>query len=417
MSAHSLEPVVVTGIGVLACNGIGREAFWDALTAGRSGIGVINRFDAGDFPCQIAGQLWDFDAADFMTRGEVKRWHSHVHQAVASAKLAIDESEVESAGYAPERIATAFGTSVGTPDEHYLTYREMFETQGWTKVSKWASNASSGHAATANVSARFKLRGPATTVASGCATGIDVMNWGRQQIRSGMADAAVVGATESPLTALTLATACSLGIVSKRNNDPHEAMRPFDRDGDGLVLAEGAVALVLERRDKAVARGARIFAEMAGYGTAAEGSNPLILDKEGRSLARAITLAFDNAGMRPTELDAAHCHGVSLAIYDRSETSAFKTALGDHAYRIPISATKSMIGQAYSVGGLFSVAGALMSITNGVMPPTINLHNPYDECDLDFVPLRPRRNDLESVLVTALSFGGTHSATILRRAS
>lgn len=409
------QSIVVTGLGVLACNGIGRKAYWEAIRDGRSGVRRIERFDASEFPCQIAGELWEFDPTDFMTRAEVKRWHRYVHQAVASAMLAHEDSGLSKAGYDPERIAVGFGTSAGAPDEYYMRYRESFENGGWSKIDKLASSASSGHAATANVTAALKARGPATTLASGCATGLDVISWGMMQIRRGLADAAVCGASEAPLTALTLAATCSLGILSKRNDEPGKAMRPFDRNSDGIVLSEGAGAVVLERADHAIARGAPIYGEICGYGAAAEGMNALILDKEGKALARAIRIALTDAGVQPEEIDGAACHGVSLPAYDRSETQAYKHALGNHVYRIPITASKSMTGQPYSAGGILNVGTALFSLGKGIIPPTINLEDPDPMCDLDFVPNKARYNDISTMLVTAMSFGGTHGALVMRK--
>lgn len=411
----STQPIVITGVGILSCNGLGLSAYWNSLRNGVSGIRRITRFDPTDFSCRIAGQLWDFNPEDFLKKADVKRWHSHVHHSVASAKLAVAMAEFENARYAPERVAVGFGTSVGTPDEHYLQYREIYESKGWQKIDKFASSATSGHAATANVSTTFGFRGPAITIASGCATGLDVISWGMQQIRYGYADAAVVGATESPVTPLTMAVSCALDIVSKRNDEPEKAMRPFDKDSDGIVLSEGAGCVILERADRARARGAPIYAEICGYGAASEGVNPLVIDKEGKALARAIAHALNESGMRPDDLDAAVSHGVSLSMYDRSESRAYKLALGDHAYRIPITAPKSMTGQPYAAGGLLSVGAALLALSEGVIAPTINLDTPDPECDLDFVPHTVRLNDVRTALVTAMSFGGTHSAVALRR--
>jgi 3-oxoacyl-[acyl-carrier-protein] synthase II len=312
--------------------------------------------------------LWGFDANDYIKKADVKRWHRFVHQAVASARLAAEDANLAEAGYDPDRIAVGFGTSVGSPDEFYMRYRRTFEEGGWNKVDKLASSTSSGHAATANVSSLLHARGPATTIASGCATGLDVISWGVSQIRRGLADVAVCGASESPITELTLAATCSLGILSKRND-----------------------------------------------GTAAEGENPLSLDKEGKGLARAIKLALADAGMKPEDIDAAACHGVSLPAYDRSETNAYKEALGQHAYRIPITACKSMTGQPYSAGGILNVGAALFALDSGIVPPTINLDDPDPVCDLDFVPRVARYNDVQAILVTAMSFGGTHGALVMRK--
>lgn len=408
-------PVVITGLGVLACNGLGRRAFWDALAAGKSGIGRIRRFDASEFPCQIAGELWDFTPSDFMNKRIVQHWHRHVHQAVAASRLAVEDAGLNTAGYADDRLAVAVGTSIGSPNEAYQEQVEAFESGGFRKVSKFASSAFSGHSATAHVSIEFGLRGPAITIASGCATGLDVLAWGTNQIRLGNADAAVVGATESPLFPMSFATQCSLGILSRRNDEPEKAMRPFDRHRDGIVLSEGACTLVLERADYARARGARVLAEVAGNGSAAEARNPLILEQNGRALARAGEIAMREAGVAPADIDLIQCHGVSIEMYDRCETNAYKQLLGAWAYRVPISAVKSMVGQAYAAGGLFGAAGALLALNEGVVPPTRNLDEPDPQCDLDYVPNQARLNDVHTALVASISFGGTHSATVLRR--
>jgi 3-oxoacyl-[acyl-carrier-protein] synthase II len=409
--------VVVTGLGVLACNGLGRQAYWQALTDGRSGIRALDRFDTSKLPCQIGGQLWDFKAEDFMKKGDARNWHRHVHQAVASARLAVEDAELNKARYPGERMAVAFGTSVGSPNEAYRAQQDAFESHGYRKVSKFASSAFSGHAATVHVSVDFGLRGPAITIASGCATGLDVLGWGMTQLVTGRADAAVVGATESPIFPMAFATACSLGILSKRNDEPEKAMRPFDRNRDGLVLSEAAVALVLEREDTARARGARILGEMVGFGSAAEASNPLIMDEEGQALSRAIAAAMQDAHLMPEEIDHIQSHGVSLKMYDHCETNAIKRIFGPRAYRLPISATKSMTGQAYAPGGLLGVGAALLALSAGVIAPTLNLDDPDPVCDLDFVPKESRLNDIRTAVVIAMSFGGTHSAVVLKRAN
>lgn len=417
MGSSANDPIVVTGIGVLASNAIGREEFWCALRQGKSGIAPITKFDPSEFECHIAGELKAFNPEDFIRKAEMRRWHSHVHQAVAAAQLAADDSEIMSAGYPLERIATAAGTSAGTPDEHFLKYREQYEAHGWRAISKFGTSASSAHSATAHVSARFKLRGPASTMSTGCSTSLDVMSWGWQQIRLGRADAAFVCATESPLTALNFAGFSALGILSSHKGAPEEAMRPFDTAADGLVLGEAAVCLILERQSYAESRGARILGVVSSYGFSSEGNNPMLIEKGGEALSRAIDTTLSRAGLQPSDIDAIHGHGVALTMYDRCETNAYKRSFGQHAYRIPISTTKAMTGQTYSVGGFLNIAGVLMSINEGVIPPTLNLHDPMPECDLDYVPLRARRNEVDHVLVTTLSFGGTHGAAVISRAN
>jgi 3-oxoacyl-[acyl-carrier-protein] synthase II len=406
--------VVITGYGVLSCNGLGRENYWRALEEGRSGIGSISKFDASEFPCQIGGELRDFTPEDFMRRNVVKHWHRHVHQAVASARLAVEDAELNLANYDAQRIAVSVGTSIGSPNEAYQGQVEAFESGGYKKVNKFASSAFSGHSATVHVSIDFGLRGPAITISSGCATGLDVLAWGASQIRHGHADAAVVGATESPLFPMSFATACSLGILSKSNDNPQRAMRPFNRYRDGIVLSEAAATVVLERKDRALARGANILGVVSGCGSAAEARNPLILDRKGTALAQAMRSALADGGVAPDEVDHVQAHAVALDMYDICETNAYKTVLGEHAYRIPISGVKSMVGQSYSAGGLMNLGAALLAMNRGVVSPTLNLDDPDPNCDLDYVPNRARLNDIKTVVVSAISFGGTHSATVVR---
>ncbi|NIA16175.1 MAG: beta-ketoacyl-[acyl-carrier-protein] synthase II [Nitrospiraceae bacterium] len=410
-------PVLITGLGVLAPTGIGRKNFWEALKKGVSGIRPVDRFDASEFPCQIAGQLWDFNPEDFMKRTIVRNWNRHVHQAIACTKLAVADSELDAADYDSERVAVCIGTSIGSPNEGYCEQMKAYEARGYRKVSRYASSAFAGHSAAVHVTIDLGFRGPALTIASGCTTGLDTIAWGMQQIRDNRADAAIVGATESPLFPMSFASACSIGILSKRNDEPEKAMRPFDRHRDGIVLSEGAVALVLERADHAAARGARAMAEVTGNGSASDGTSALMLDPEGKALSRAVEAALQEAGARPGDIDHILSHGVSLEMYDRCETSAYKRTFGDGAYRVPISATKSMTGQAYAAGGLMGVGAALLAIEEGVVAPTINLDAPDPECDLDFVPNRARMNDINTALVSAISFGGTYTATVLQRAS
>ena len=407
--------VVITGVGVLACNGIGRKAYWDALENGRSGIGLVDRFDVSNLPCKIAGQLWDFDPYKYLSKADVRRWHRNVHLAVAAAKFALDESHFEDAHYDPNRVAVGIGSSISSRDEEYDKDRAIADNGGWEKMDKFASSTNSAHAATANVTSKYGFCGPAITIGSGCATGLDAVMWGVAQIRNGNADASIIGATETPITAPVFNTGLAMGILSLQNSEPSKAMQPFSRHSDGIVVSESSVILVLERADAARQRGAHIYAEVAGAHSTSEGRIPLVLQRNGEAVSRAISGALENAGLNVTDLDCIQSHGVGLSAYDAAEVQAYKTALGEHAYRVPISAVKSMTGQPYSVGGLLGLAGGLMSLETGIIPPTINLDEPADGCDLDFVPNEARLNAPNNVLVAAMSFGGTHSALILRK--
>ena len=412
---NSDQRIVITGLGVLSCVGLGRENFWDSLTRGESGIRNVQRFDASDLPCRIAGELWDFDPQDFMRKADVRRWYRHVHQAIACARLAVEDSDLETAGYDDRRMSVAYGTSVGSPNEAYDEQQAAYKNHGYKKISRFGSTAFSAHAATVNLTIDFGMRGPATTISSGCATGLECLSWGVNLIKSGKADAVLAGATESPIFPMSYASACSLGILSKRNEEPDKAMRPYDEYRDGIVLSEGAAAVTLERADKAIARGARIYGEVLGTGSAAEGRNPLILEEEGIGLSYALQNALEDAHVSPHEIDHIQAHGVSMAMYDRCETNAYKRIFGDYAYRMPISAVKSMIGQAYSAGGMLGLAAGLLALDQGVVTPTINLETPDPACDLDYVSQGARLNDIDTAMITAMSFGGTHSAAVLGR--
>jgi len=399
----------------LACNGIGRKAFWEAIAEGRSGIRQIDRFDASTMPCRIGGQLWDFTPDDFMKKNIVRTWGRHVHQAIAAARLAIEDSEFEKAKYSPERVATGIGTSVGDPDEGFVPGYQAYLSGGYKRIPRLSSSKFSGHSATANVSIEMGFKGPAITITSGCATGLDTLEWGAEQIRRGKSDAAIVGATECPIFELSFAAGCALGILSKRNDEPAKAMRPFDKYRDGIVLSECAIVVTLEREDFARARGAQMLAAYKGYGAASEAYSPMALDPEGKGLARAISIALKDACMTPSDIDHIQAHGASLEMYDNSEVNSYKRALGDTVYRIPVSAAKSMTGQPYSVGGLVGVAAGVQTLNNGRLAPTVNLDEAAPGCDLDFVPNKSRINDVAAVLVNAMSFGGTHSSVVLGR--
>jgi 3-oxoacyl-(acyl-carrier-protein) synthase len=327
----------------------------------------------------------------------------------------LDDSQFEDAGYSANRVAVGIGSSISSRDEEYDRMRDKIDMNGWSALDKFSSSTSSAHASTANVCSKFGYCGPAITIGSGCSTGLDSLSWGVNQIRSGLADAAIVGASETPLTYPAFCGSLAIGILSELNDTPEKAMRPFDRSSDGLVLSEASVVLVLERASTARARRAPIFAEVAGSCSQSEGGNPLLLQRNGDAVSRAVLGALRAAGLNPEDVEALQAHGVGLSTYDKAEVQAYKTALGDHAYRVPISAIKSMTGQPYSVGGLLGVAAGCMSLTTGIVPPTINHESPAEGCDLDFVPNEARLNAPNNVVVTAMSFGGTHTSVVLRK--
>jgi len=407
-----MRRVVITGLGVVSPVGIGKEAFWDSLIHGRSGITRITRFDPSDFPSQIAGEVKDFNPEDFIPKGasKISRFSQF---AVAAAKMAVEDAGLDISSD-PYRIGACFGTSIGGGGWPFEKAHLEFLNKGPEGVWPFAALEYSSHAPTSYVCIFLGIQGPGVTVASACATGLDVIEWGRTQIRSGKLKAVIVGGTEAPLYPFSFAAFCATGTLSSRNEEPKRASRPYDLYRNGLVLSEGAAAVVLEDMDYALDRGARIYAEVVGFSGASEGMHLRKVDLEGKTLARAIKRALDDANLNPEEVDYICAHGNSMPDYDISETNAFKKALGEYVYHIPISSIKSVMGQPLGSAGAFQVVSSCMSLKYNLIPPTINLEVPDPRCDLDYVPNQARSARIRTVLMNAHSLGGMHSVLVLR---
>jgi 3-oxoacyl-[acyl-carrier-protein] synthase II len=405
--------VAITGTGVVAPNGVGLEAFWDAVMEGRSGLRPIERFDVSEYRSRIGGEVRDWTPVDFMQREHAKTSGLFAQFAIASSRMAWEASGLEKAGLEKNRIGVCSGSTIGAPNEVYSEQMKRFLKRGPRGVAFFASAEYTPHAATARVALELGISGPNHTVSTGCSTGLDVVGWGLGMIQSGHLDAAVVSAADSVLSPLEFATLDVMGILSTKNDTPEKAVRPYDRDRDGSVASEGGGALVLEDMEKARARGAPILAEVLGHGCSNE-LNHLVSDQiHPGAIIQALEEALNESLVSAEDIDYVCAHGVGMLHYDRSETLAFKEAFGERAYRIPVSSVKGLTGQAYAGGAMFQLATVVKVFETRMIPPTYNHERPDPECDLDYVAEGPRRNDVEVCLMNSQSVGGTHSVLVL----
>jgi 3-oxoacyl-[acyl-carrier-protein] synthase II len=404
--------VVVTGIGPVTPVGIGRQAFWDAMVSGRSGIGEITLFDASEFPVMIAGEVKDFDPTTWMDRKAVRRTDRVVHLAVAAAKLAWEDAGSPTVD--PQRAAVVVSTGVGG-----LKYMEdqvrILASRGPDRVSAFTVPAMMPNAATGTIAMELGFTGPNACITTACAAGAHGVGEAYRYIKHGMSDLAIAGGTEAGVTPLAVAAFAQMQALS-RNPDPERASRPFDASRDGFVLAEAGCVLVLEEEERARERGATIYAEVAGYGTSADAFHITQPEPQGAGAVIAMQMALSDAGEDSEAVDYVNAHGTSTQLNDAAETRAIKKALGDHAHSTAISSTKSMTGHMVGAAGAAEAAVAALAVHEGLIPPTTNYETPDPECDLDYVPNEARRTDVRLALSNAFGFGGQNAVIALRRA-
>ena len=414
---RSKARVVISGIGVVAPNGIGRRAYWDALVTGKSGIDSIASFDAHPYPCKVAAEVKDFHPTDFMSKRRAKELWRFTQFAVAAARMAADDAKLEIGPHNSASIGVCFGTCVNGVEKIETSY-ELVKASGYAELAeldRFAVFEYSTHAPASYVAIDLGMRGPTMTLASGCSTGLDVIQWAAERIRDGSATAVVAGSTEAPLTPFAFASFCAVGVLAKPTDSPLRSSRPYDLTRDGIVLGEGGGAVVVESLESAIDRGAPIYAEITGFGLAGEAKHLLRPDSTGEALARAINYAVRAADCLPTDIDYVNGHGNSLPDYDAAETTAFKRAFGERVYSIPISSIKSMIGQPLAASGVLQAISTALTVANDIIPPTINYEIPDPNCDLDYVPNFARVSRVQRALANAHSIGGTHSVLLLEK--
>lgn len=414
---RSPRRVVISGIGVVAPNGIGKEEFWRSLVAGRSGIRRITRFDASKFPCPAAGEIHDFRPRD-IAHTPLRSWSSmgrFSEMAIAAARLAFDDSKLPEN---PGPMSVCLGTSVqGNADIGESSYRKFLDA-GWQAIGPSASLEVAAHAAVSHVQSELRCSGPVMTVASACCTGIDTVAWGAEQIRNGTVKLAVVGAAEAPLSEFTFSLFAADGFLSTWSGTPGEASRPYDLYRSGLVLSEAAGALLIEELEHATSRGAAPYAELLGYGSWSESQTTRDhYERYSEALQQAIATAVSRSGITHSDIDYICAHGNSTKFDDKAEAAAHRAAFGEHAYRLSVSSIKSMIGQPFSAGAVLQLAAAALASSHSVVPPTINQESPDPDCDLDYVRNKSRSARVNYALVHGHSLGGhvpgSHSAVVI----
>ncbi len=404
--------VVVTGMGTV--NPLAHDVAntWEAVKAGKSGIDNITLFDASEFAARIAGEVKDFEPARWMERKEARKFARFTQFAMAGAAQALEDAALDKGGADPERVAVILGNGIGGYEVTEEGIRQLV-ARGPKGVAPMTIPKLISNEGPANVAIRYGFYGPCYAINTACASGTDAIGASLNAIRMGQVDVAVTGGMEAAITPFGMAGFIKLTALSmSRNESPQTASRPFDRDRDGFIMAEGSGILILEELEHALERGARIYAEVAGYGMSCDAYHLTSPDVEGNGLARSITWALADAGMRPEDIDYINAHGTSTPTNDPLETMAFKKALGEQAYKIPISSTKSMTGHMVGGAGGIEAIISLLALRDGFVPPTINLDEPDEKCDLDYVPHKGRRAELKVVMSDNLGFGG-HNGTLL----
>ncbi len=394
--------------------GTGAAKSWKALTEGRSAVRKITHFNPEGLPCQIAAEVPDFEIDRFIETKEQKKMDRFIHFGLAAATMAMEDSGLKITKDNADRTGVIVGAGIGGLSS-IERYTEVLETKGAKRVSPFfipmtIINLISGH-----ISIRFGAKGPNSAVATACATGTHSIGDAFRLIRSGTADAMICGGAEAVITPLGIAGFTAMKALSTRNDEPEKASRPFDRDRDGFVMGEGAGVLVLEEMKSALDRGAKIYAELIGYGLNADAYHITSPAPGGEGAAKCMAAALQDAGIHPEEVDYINAHGTSTKYGDELETAAIRTVFGKHAYRLCVSSTKSMIGHLLGASGGVEAAICAQSILNRIAPPTINLENPDPECDLDYIPGRARPLDINVAMSNSFGFGGTNACIIFRR--
>jgi len=413
MTERVTRRVVVTGMGLVTPLGTGLEKTWKALCAGKSGIVRITRFDPTDYPCQIAGEVQDFDPAAFIEKKEIKKMDTFIHFAVGASQMAVDDAGLKVTGENAERVGVYIGAGIGgLPGIEY--YHKILQEKGPDRVSPFFIPMVIINLASGQVAIRLGARGPNSCAVTACATGNHCIGDAFRLIQRGEADVMLAGGTEAAITPLSVAGFAAARALSRRNDDPAHASRPFDRDRDGFVLSEGAGVLVLEELETARRRGARIYGEIVGYAMNSDAHHITAPPDDGEGAVRCMEMAIKDAGVSKDEIGYINAHATST-FADKVETQAIKGVFGDRAYRIPVSSTKSMTGHLLGAAGGVEAVFSLLAIHRGVIPPTINIEHPDPECDLDYVPGRARETTVKVALSNSFGFGGVNACLLFKR--
>jgi 3-oxoacyl-[acyl-carrier-protein] synthase II len=403
--------VVITGMGVVAPNGIGLENFWDSLIHGRSAVRLITHFDASSYPSQVAAEVSNFDPTNYMDPKTAKRLDRFVHFALASASMALKDAEIVIPYQDPYRIGVFVGTAIGggkTSENQHL----IFVEKGFKRVSPFAVFGISTHSASAAISESFFLKGPNTTISAGCNSASDACYLAYNAIRAGDADVMIVGGGEAPITPYIVSVFTAVGVLSTQNGSPQETVKPYDIEASGMVLGEGGGAIIIEELGLAINRGAKIYGEILGCSSVSE-AYTFGTETDPEPMAQAFKLALEKSRLSPNDVEYINSHGNGILNYDIGETESIKKVFGEQAYKIPVSSIKPVTGQSLAPTGIYQIITSLLVIKNGLIPPTVNHKNPAPECDLNYVPHHFIKKNVNIALMNAHGFGGRHTVLIV----
>ena len=391
--------------------GIGNDLTWAALLEGRSGVSVITKFDTTGYPCKIAGEIRDFAPENWIEKKEIKKSDTFIHYAIAASQFAVDDAGLEVTPEIADRVGVIIGSGIGGLPLIEETHKKLLE-KGPGRISPFFIPGLIVNLAAGHVSIRFGARGPNSAPATACATGAHAIGDAFKIIQRDDADIMIAGGTEAVVTPLAIGGFSAMRALSTRNDDPQRASRPWDLDRDGFVMGEGAGIVILEERERALARGARIYCELTGYGMTSDAYHISAPAEDGGGIIRVMQRAMHDAGIEPAEIDYINAHGTSTPAGDRAETVAIKNVFGSHAFKLAVSSTKSMTGHLLGAAGGLEAAITARAMLEGVMPPTINYETPDPDCDLDYVPNYARQKKLRHTLSNSFGFGGTNATLV-----
>jgi len=406
--------VVITGLGAITPLGSTVNKFWDALCKGKSGIGPITKFDTTGFDTRIAGEVKDFDPLAFIPKKELKKMDTFIQYAMAASIMAVGDSGIDMSKLNRDRAGVLIGSGIGGM-QAIERYHEVLKEKGPARISPFFIPMSIINLASGNISIHFGIKGPNTSVVSACATGTHAIGEAFKIIQSSRADLMIAGGTESVITPLAVSGFCAMKALSTRNDEPTKASRPFDLKRDGFVMGEGAGIVIMEEREAAIKRGARIYAEVIGYGASSDAYHISAPDPDGYGASLSMKRALEDSKLSAEEIDYINAHGTSTPLNDRIETMAIKNVFGSHAEKLLISSNKSMIGHLLGASGGVEIIASCLTIYNSVVPPTINLEEPDPECDLDYCPNEQRQMKVQRLLKNSFGFGATNASLVLGR--
>jgi 3-oxoacyl-[acyl-carrier-protein] synthase II len=406
--------VVITGMGVVSPIGLGKVDFWDSLRNGRSGVGRLTYFDTTDYSCKIDAEVKNFQPENYIDRKQIRRMDRFTQYACAAAEMAVTDAGLDTASVDKERVGIIVGSGIGglsTIEEEHVVLRD----KGAKRVSPFLIPKLITNMAPGEIAIRWGFTGPNYAVSSACATSNHAIGDALRLLRYGDADVIVAGGSEAAITPLGFAGFCAARTLSTRNDAPEKASRPFDKNRDGFVMGEGAGIVVLETLDHALARGAQIYAELAGYGATDDAYHITAPNPEATSAVKAMQAAIKDAGLRAEDISYVNAHGTSTNLNDKTETKALKAVFGEHAKKLAISSTKSMTGHLLGAAGVAELIATTLCIVNKIAHPTINYENPDPECDLDYIPNKARPMNIDCALSNSLGFGGHNAVLVVKR--